>query len=327
MGGIDAAIEECDGELAWPERFSPDTVHKIEASLGPYAWAGQYQQSPAPRGGGIFQRDWWQVWDPTEYGWPENAYPRCEYVIASLDSAFTEKEENDPSALTVWGVFDLAQLPRIESERRAAEVDEKTGQVWWKTGTQRRIILLEAWSKHLAFSGPRMERLDNEFVHDGMPEELRKQRNRRYRLRTQKHWGLIETVREVCQRRGVHKLLIEAKASGISAAQELANRYGTESYSIELIPVKGDKMARALACQATFSNMLVYAPDKDWADDVLTEMAEFPRAPHDDYTDSTTQAIAHLRARGLANTDDETTAAEIETVMHRGRPPRALYPV
>ena len=32
-------------------------------------------------------------------------FPTCEYVVASLDTAYTEKTENDFSALTIWGVF------------------------------------------------------------------------------------------------------------------------------------------------------------------------------------------------------------------------------
>ena len=295
-GGIDAASEQCHGELAWPERFAPELIDRLEKDLGPYAWAGQYLQRPAPRGGGLFKSEWWQLWEDPKW-------PPFDFIVASLDSAFTEKEENDPSALTIWGTFEHPILKRP------------------------RIMLIHAWSKHLQFSGPRMERLPHEIVTPGMPEELARQRNARYRARTQEHWGLIEWVRDTCQRFRVHKLLIEAKASGISAGQELANRYGEESYAIELAPVRGDKIARAYACQATFSNLLVYTPKFDWSDLVINEMAVFPKGKHDDLTDSTTQAISHLRARGLANTDDETASAEIANVMHRGRPPGALYPV
>ena len=34
------------------------------------------------------------------------AAPPLAFVVASLDGAFTTREENCPSALTVWGVFD-----------------------------------------------------------------------------------------------------------------------------------------------------------------------------------------------------------------------------
>lgn len=316
-GSIDTAIEEADGSLAWPDRFSGTAVEQLKKDLGPYAYAGQYQQSPAPRGGGLFKEAWWQLWDP-----PVGKFPPCEYIVASLDSAFTEKEQNDPSALTVWGIF-----TPDETTLAGGEVDQRTGLVWHATG-RKRIILLHAWRKHLQFSGPRFERDKDEIIRPGMTEGEKRARNQRYRLRTQPHWGLVEHVRDTCLRFKVNRLLIEAKASGMSAADELRNRYNDESYSIQTCQVKGDKIARALACQATFSNELVYAPDREWAQMVIEEMAVFPNGKHDDLTDSTTQAICHLRAMGLAETDEETTASEMESVMHRsGKKLSALYPV
>lgn len=49
------------GELLWPERFGPDEVEGLKRALGAYGAAGQLQQAPAPRGGGLFQRDWFPV--------------------------------------------------------------------------------------------------------------------------------------------------------------------------------------------------------------------------------------------------------------------------
>jgi hypothetical protein len=59
---------------------------------------------------------------------------------------------------------------------------------------------------------------------------------------------------------------------------------------------------------------------------VIDEMAVFPRGKHDDLTDSTTQAINYLRSIGLASSDDEITAAEVENVRHKSRM-TPLYPV
>ena len=56
------------------------------------------------------------------------------------------------------------------------------------------------------------------------------------------------------------RLLIEAKASGISAAQELRNRYAGRSWAINLRQVKGDKLSRALVVQPLFAEGLIYAP-------------------------------------------------------------------
>lgn len=106
-----------DGELLWPDRFPQSEVIKLERELGPYAYAGQYQQDPAPRGGGVIKYDWWREWDEDaakEHGAAPGQYPGFEYIIAALDTAYTEKEENDPSALSIWGIFrDQAGNPKI----------------------------------------------------------------------------------------------------------------------------------------------------------------------------------------------------------------------
>ena len=46
-----------DGELLFPERFSRQTVDRDKKIMGSLAVAGQFQQRPAPRGGGFFEWD------------------------------------------------------------------------------------------------------------------------------------------------------------------------------------------------------------------------------------------------------------------------------
>jgi predicted phage terminase large subunit-like protein len=50
-----------EGELLFPERFPAPEVAKLKKAKGSYAWAGQYQQRPSPRDGGIFQREWFKT--------------------------------------------------------------------------------------------------------------------------------------------------------------------------------------------------------------------------------------------------------------------------
>jgi len=50
--------DRSEGALMFPARFSERTVVELERSLGPYATAGQLQQRPAPREGGLFKRGW-----------------------------------------------------------------------------------------------------------------------------------------------------------------------------------------------------------------------------------------------------------------------------
>lgn len=96
IGWVDPREE--DDELAWPERFPREEVDDLKDTMGPYAVAGQFQQSPEPRGGGILKREYWVPWE-------KKKYPVCTFIIASLDPAFSAKKKGDPSGFTVWGVF------------------------------------------------------------------------------------------------------------------------------------------------------------------------------------------------------------------------------
>lgn len=62
-----------EGELLWPERFSQDHIEMelkppLRAWGGSYAEAGQLQQRPAPRGGGMFKREDFQFVDQLPEG-------------------------------------------------------------------------------------------------------------------------------------------------------------------------------------------------------------------------------------------------------------------
>jgi predicted phage terminase large subunit-like protein len=191
---------------------------------------------------------------------------------------------------------------------------------------RRRFILMAAWRKFLKFSGPRIQRGRNEHPAN-------------YARRTQSEWGLLEWVAHTCRQFNVDLLLIEGKASGIPAAQELANRYPDEKWSIHLMNPKGDKMARALASQPTFAQGMVFAPTPpggsnantalftDWAECLIDEMAIFPKGKYDDQVDSVTQALNYLRSVGLGNADETIAAAEREAARRVPRIDRAIYPI
>lgn len=62
-----------DGELLYPERFPEHVVERDKKVMGVYATAGQFQQRPTARSGGMFSQDWFriieEVSDPNEYEW------------------------------------------------------------------------------------------------------------------------------------------------------------------------------------------------------------------------------------------------------------------
>ena len=93
-------------------------------------------------------------------------------------------------------------------------------------------------------------------------------------------------------------VLIEAKASGIPLTSEL-RRMGIPV--INFTPSRGnDKQARVNSISPLFESGKVYAPmHEHFAQEVVEECAAFPHGDHDDYVDSTTQALMRIRQGGL----------------------------
>ena len=68
-----------EGELLWPERIDDRTLSTLERSLGSYAAAGQLQQRPAPKGGGILKASWWVPWEKEDL--PRHRICNCNHTI------------------------------------------------------------------------------------------------------------------------------------------------------------------------------------------------------------------------------------------------------
>ncbi len=49
-----------ENELLFPERFPREVVDRDKKPMGSYAVAGQFQQRPVPREGGLFKREWFE---------------------------------------------------------------------------------------------------------------------------------------------------------------------------------------------------------------------------------------------------------------------------
>lgn len=277
---------EKEGELLMPDRFPLDVVNRDEAALGPYATAGQMQQEPTPRGGGIIKDQWWQLWD-------SNQFPRFSYIIATLDTAYTKKQENDPSAMTLWGVF------ASNSEDAVTRVTDRYGRpmeteftIADTLLTVPKVMMMYAWS----------ERLE---LHD-----------------------LVKKVIHDCKRFGVDTLVIEAKASGHSVAQEIRRLMKTEQFGLRMYdPAGTDKTARVYSIQHLFSEGIVYAPDKLWAEKVIRQVMSFPKGKHDDLVDTVSMALRYLREIGILIRSPEVEAEVEESLRLPSRNEnRPLYP-
>lgn len=86
------------GQALHPAREPIATLDHIRRTVGEYNFAGQYQQSPAPLGGGMVKADWFKRYAAKDL--PE----RFERIVQSWDTANKATELSDYSVCTTWGI-------------------------------------------------------------------------------------------------------------------------------------------------------------------------------------------------------------------------------
>jgi predicted phage terminase large subunit-like protein len=86
------------GDALHPEHESIETLARIRQTIGPYNFSGQYQQAPAPFGGGMIKAEWFRTYDQL----PD----KFDSVVQSWDTASVAAELNSFTACTTWGVKD-----------------------------------------------------------------------------------------------------------------------------------------------------------------------------------------------------------------------------
>jgi predicted phage terminase large subunit-like protein len=88
------------GEPLHVEREPLEVLGRIREAIGEYNFAGQYQQAPAPLGGGVVKEEWFKRYAPGELP------SKFEQVFQSWDTANKATELCDHSVCTTWGVKD-----------------------------------------------------------------------------------------------------------------------------------------------------------------------------------------------------------------------------
>ena len=86
------------GEALFPAREPLAMLAEIRRTIGEYNFAGQYQQAPAPLGGGLVKPAWFRRYRAAEL--PD----RFERVVQSWDTANKASDLSDFSVCTSWGI-------------------------------------------------------------------------------------------------------------------------------------------------------------------------------------------------------------------------------
>ena len=78
------------GDPLWESKYNSEQLAVIKTDVGSRAWNALYQQRPAPDEGSIIKKAWFQTYRPADLpDGPVNFY---------FDTAYTDKEANDPTA-------------------------------------------------------------------------------------------------------------------------------------------------------------------------------------------------------------------------------------
>lgn len=219
-----------------------------------------------PSEAGIVKRSQFRIWPR------KKQLPMFDFVIYSLDTAFTEKAfdkkeiKADPSACSVWGVF-----------------KEKDG--------MQHCMLLDCWDEHL-----------------GLPaliDRVKKESKFHYGASTRvagegtylKPAQIIPGIG-----RKPDLIIIEDKGSGISLRQVLEREnILTWPYN----PGRADKLTRLHGVTPMFAHGRVWCIEsetnpgnpKSWAEPLMLQVCSYVgpgSVDHDDYVDSTSQALRYI---------------------------------
>lgn len=265
-------LADADGALLWPERFPKAEVEKLKTRLGPFGYAGRLQQSPIPRGGGIFKSEWWRLWRGSDY-------PSFSTVLVSLDTASTEKEENDESALTAWGA-------------------------WADENGRPQIMLIDAWEGFLEFD-PLLQRtaemcrapngnpsckadillVENKNISHPIMSEIRRQYGSR-------EWSTIG---------------FDPKGDKVARAIAIQHLFS------------GHQVVDQETGMKTWTGGCIWAPDTDWAQMVIDRAANFPRGKRKGIVDTVSQALRYLRDNGIILRTEEYDEEQTEAKTYRPR--------
>lgn len=89
-----------EGDSFWPEFQTKEFLEerRSDPSMTAPKWSSLYMQEPIPEEGSIFKETDFKVWT-------NKKPPDIEYIVLSLDTAYSVKSSADYSAYSVWGVF------------------------------------------------------------------------------------------------------------------------------------------------------------------------------------------------------------------------------
>lgn len=242
----------------------------------------------------ILKRPWVRLWPFNPATGLHKPLPVFSYIIESYDTAASEhnfdakKQETDPTASIVLGVFNVAKT-FTEAERKRYRIRSKYA-----------AVLLDCWSERL-----------------GLPELLEKARGQH-----RKKWGPLTEARRA------DMVLIEDKSSGPGVRQFMSKwgvpvwpvkPRGSKAMRVHAVS--------PLVYQGMLWIPESARPDRSglpiaWADAFMEQICAFAgegSVEHDDYVDALSGALGYLRDNGILSATPEEQFADLEEKIDHDR--------
>jgi len=105
------------GEPLLPEYRSRQWIERTKDMMGAYAWSAQYQQDPVPRGNGLFKREDFNLYRPSELPTSLNHYITSDHANGGKDY----------NVIRVWGVDHLRRFWLVDSFRERCSINTALG--------------------------------------------------------------------------------------------------------------------------------------------------------------------------------------------------------
>jgi predicted phage terminase large subunit-like protein len=123
-----------NGKSIWPEFWPFEYLEATRVSLPPHRWNAQYLQQPGSAESALLKREYWKRWEPRKP-------PEVQFKLVTMDTAYSDKETADFTAVTTWGVFHGEAPPHYD---KFGKLDPGGKELDC-------LILLDAWKDRINF--------------------------------------------------------------------------------------------------------------------------------------------------------------------------------
>ncbi len=111
-----------EGETLHPERIGELEIASLKRQLGPYGFAGQYQQTPSPEGGGEFRREWIEYYDKIDI-------PSLNLYMF-IDPANSKKSTSDYTVICMLGLGPDENVYLVDMVRDKLNLKEREDMIF-----------------------------------------------------------------------------------------------------------------------------------------------------------------------------------------------------